>query len=906
MWITSDVELPQPVIDAHAEGQLVFFVGAGASFDAPSSLPLFGALARQLAELACVPFDEAAPIDFFLGSMPENFDTHTHARELIAPAGSAPNSTHAVLVRLASATGPLRIVTTNFDDHLSSAASARNVDVCNKWFGPALPLGDDFAGIVHIHGSVLNEPRGLVLTDSDFGRAYLTYAWATRFLLPMFQKFTVLFIGYSHDDPIMRYLALGLPSRTPRYAFTGEDQAGDPKWTRLGVETIAYPVRDHDHGALVASLEAWDARARMGRLDQQSRMAQIVEAGSTLTPVDHDYASGRLQIVDGARQFAMATAKVDPSRQLEWLRWIEGLPEFKALFDGRSECEVSSVLAYWYSDTFVASSECHGAALQTVQRLGQTFSDVLFHAALSAVERLAKSDPDAARRWKVILATSVLGRSAPIDPLELSYEAGELAEPISVLRAAVRPFLVLKRPWFVDEQVATDIPDAEATWSSEEVSLTSHVLRAVVAAPCGDPKIVAVLEESLNAAYDLLDVYHGASQWDRLGAGRSAIEAHDQDQFRNPIDAIIDGLRAYGEKALSKQPTLIERWWCFERPLFRRLSLHLLHEDESRTPDQKIDWLLDRSVLYEPDIKHEVYRVLNTTASDASGAVRERLLSAARVGPNLADDLPDRERHDAYMRFNLVVWLVAAAPSWADARDLLAELRAANPDFEPREHPDFDSWMTSGTRRVTLPMEPDVFAQALADDPKVAMDGVLHRDYSERNFDEPRWGDALSLVRSIAGTRPELGEQIWTDIDSRTDLGSKAIDLHEAIIEGWAKADLGEVADTAVARVGTVVSTSSSARSVSKFILEQVQSQIESAETPALTAMRKVAHDLWAQHGNTFTHRQEDVLSAGSLYLNCWPGDLTRYWITEIDRRWRKQRDEWSGLNGEEGSACLI
>ena len=85
--------------------------------------------------------------------------------------------------------------------------------------------------------------------------------------------------------------------------------------------TIGYPVRADNHGALVAALEAWDVRARMGQTDHQARMKEIIDAGSTLTPVDRDYLVDRLKTVDGAREFAKATAGGDPSRQVEWLRW---------------------------------------------------------------------------------------------------------------------------------------------------------------------------------------------------------------------------------------------------------------------------------------------------------------------------------------------------------------------------------------------------------------------------------------------------------------------------------------------------------------------------------------------------------------------------------------------------------
>src|SRR5690606_40682667 len=39
------------------------------------------------------------------------------------------------------------------------------------------------------------------------------------------------------------------------------------------------------------------------------------------------------------------------------------------------------------------------------------------------------------------------------------------------------------------------------------------------------------------------------------------------------------------------------------------------------------------------------------------------------------------------------------------------------------------------------------------------------------------------------------------------------------------------------------------------------------------------------------------------LALNSWPGELATYWLTEIDRRWRSDRDGWGGLNADEAAA---
>jgi hypothetical protein len=904
VWITSDVDLPQTVLDAQSEGKLVLFVGAGASFDAPSTLPLFDKLACQLADLARVPFDDKVAPDFFLGSLPQGFDTHRHTRDIIARPDSAPNATHHALVRVATSVGQMRIVTTNFDTHLSSAAAAGGIEVSDTWTGPALPLGDDFTGIVHLHGSVLRNPRELVLTDKDFGRAYLTNAWATRFLLQMFQRFTVLFIGYSHDDPIMRYLALGLPSGTPRFAFIKADEIHDSKWSRLGVETIGYPVQDNDHTALLAALQAWDLRSRMGQTEHRARIIEIVAGGPTLTPVDFDYLVTQLKTVNGADEFVQAVAAEESILQIAWLHWAEDRPEFRAMFNGQNGDAATTVLGSWFCQSFLARPELHGVALQTVQRLGQAFGGGLFRAAGWAALELSRVDPDAGRRWKAFLATSVQGHSAPVATERLlPYQPTDRPEDATVLRAALRPYLVLQRRWpFYGSEDPTAIPDAEVHWTTKERSLSKHLVKAVEMTAHGDPTLGSVLEDALSAAYDLLDAYHGPRSWDPLNFRRSAIEPHGQDRHRRPADAVIDALRTYGEKSLEARPDLPRRWWSRDRALFRRLALHLLALDASLTPDEKISWLLEQSVLFNNDLRHEVYSLLKVATGKASKTVLDQLLTAAKSGPDLPEGFSGRDHQ--YAIYNLLLWMCDVAPEWSEAGTALATARDANPGFRPRDHPDLNKWMESGSRGGNLPMEPEDFIRSFEEDPRAAVDNLLGQDYSGRSFDGPEWYDALALVSRVAEVRPEVGDQFWAFINEGKDLESQAHDLRHAIVEGWAKATLGSDSDAVTARVEAQVTNVESARAVGRFLLEQIRLQIESDDTPALTTMRRTALRLWQEHGQSFTHDEKvDLYSFAPLYLNSWPGDLVQYWMTEVDRRWRKHRDNWSGLNDVECDA---
>jgi NAD-dependent SIR2 family protein deacetylase len=170
VWITPDVNVPDALLTAQRDDRLVIFAGAGVSVDPPSSLPLFKSLARRIGEDAGVTASEQDldPPDRFLGDLAAKTDVHRRVADLLGNEKSQPNLLHAALLRLAVAGGrDLRLVTTNYDLHFTRAAAALQIRA-QRFDAPALPIGDDFSGIVHLHGSLEQPPRRLVVTDQDF------------------------------------------------------------------------------------------------------------------------------------------------------------------------------------------------------------------------------------------------------------------------------------------------------------------------------------------------------------------------------------------------------------------------------------------------------------------------------------------------------------------------------------------------------------------------------------------------------------------------------------------------------------------------------------------------------------------------------------------------------------------
>src|SRR3546814_19085643 len=69
----------------------------------------------------------------------------------------------------------------------------------------------EFVGALHLHGRVADRmlnlsQTDLVLTAPNFGEAYMRNGWASRTVYDLMRRYTLVLVGYSADDPPMRYM----------------------------------------------------------------------------------------------------------------------------------------------------------------------------------------------------------------------------------------------------------------------------------------------------------------------------------------------------------------------------------------------------------------------------------------------------------------------------------------------------------------------------------------------------------------------------------------------------------------------------------------------------------------------------------------------------------------------------
>lgn len=900
MRITPDVDIPDELIQAASDGSLVLFVGAGVSTNAPSSLPLFDGLARLLASLQGVPFEQNVPSDAFLGRLCDRDPAvRDQACMIISTPISRPNAMHRAIVRLANACGAFRLVTTNYDEHLTVAAAEAGIDIGDVYHGPAVPLGRNFTGLVHLHGQVSRPAAEMVLTDDDFGRAYLTDGWARTFVQDLFMARTVLFVGYSHNDSVMKYLARGLPPTTSRFALT--DIPDDPKWRDLRITPVRYPS-DHEHAALTEVMDAWADRLEMGQLDHRARVKEIVRGGPPKLPVEADYIAYAVTTAAGVRAFT------EEASGAEWLAWVEDQQVFRDLFTGNNcSGDESRVLASWFVDKYVVDMDSVDLAFGTLARLGPVVCSELKQQIARSVYFLGKSSPQLANKWSAVVIGALRTDSTEPEEIWLSPYGAAMtgAAALPQLRRAMRPRLVLSedKPWFAAEGSAepTRIKGSIA-WSSSETDAKQlwSAVRSEGLAPVA-VSVLQIFEQSLLDAYEMLDTFNGDKAWDSWSFSRSAIEPHAQDRTGDFEDILIDGLRDAGTLLVDNTKSLMNRWLLGQHALFRRLGIHLLTEDENSDNQDKLNILLDGRYLFERDLKHEVYRLLATIAAGINEPDRDRLLNQILEGPP-PFDLDDEMEAILHQRsiFDVLEWLSRYVNGWQKLERAIADIRTKRPDIGVRDHPDFDHWMESGTWGGKLPFGVDEYIELVETvGAEESLRQLIERDYSERSFDEPTWDDALSLVRKVVEKRPDVGHLLLPAINlQKPESGD---DIASATIRGWSDVSLpDEAMRNTLHCVGHLIDREEFAQPISELCLSAVR-KVESRGPELLEELDVLASHLWDAHAGEFEDNgANDWLMLG---LNTWPGFLAQYWINRIRLRWRAERDTWKGLSAAEKAA---
>lgn len=884
MWV-SGVEIPAELVDAHSAGRLVLFVGAGASRDDPAGLPDFRVLTRSIAAEAHYEVAEGdlGHPDVVLGRIKDRgVDVHLRVAEHLSIPESKHNRLHEAIVDLALTSPTLRLVTTNFDRHLTSAIEARGAEA-EEYAAPALPMGDKFAGLVYLHGTLRQPPQRLVVTDGDFGKAYLRDAWAARFLERMFAEFSVLFIGYSHGDVVMRYLARALGPDGQRYVLT--DTPGERDWTDLGLRPIGYEVVGDSHAALGHSLGRWAEIAGMGLLDHRQRVADLVASPPSGVPEEESYLEEL--VADPGR----APLFCEFARAPEWLDWASTQPVFKDLLTrGSRPSDAGRALARWFVEVFVMDEQHTEHALRIVggsgDYLGPEICDEIgLHLHRRGAPRpgwlgvwllLALRDaPARASRW---LDYALQASTWPVDREQILLLFDHLTGP----SPALTPSFGLGPPRMGVHLHGDDYWLKEA-WAK--------ILKPNLAAMAD--AVAAIADRHLRRVRDLqVSADPDNPGWDPVSFGRHAIEPHSQDRYTEPIDVLIDAARDSIEALLDASHPIaqgyLQSWAAAESTLLRRLAIHGWTYRGDVDSSAKLEWIVRSGWLFHHQVRHELFRLIEDALPAASDGAIHALIRQVFE--------PDEEEseHRPYERFNALVWMDRARPDHPGITEALADAHAVDPSWQARADPDLTHSMEVGSVPSRPPMSVESFHEQLEADP-AALLATLQETKGIRHWDGgPTWDDSLALVAGAVQADPDDGHRLL-------DSAPQEQDVTAAVIRGWSRAELEPAAAAAVIGKVAALDLTTLARDIAFMLSHGATTEGHPTDWTAIPGARQLARDLWPLIPDEEVALGEiDWLSRA---INHPGGYLAEFWLHVVQRDWRADDEGWSGLTQDHRDA---
>jgi len=348
-FIKNGPDIPDRLLQAHEDGKVAFFCGAGISY--PAKLPGFEGLVNEIYSKLGEnkdPLEKAAferqQYDTVIGLLEKRIvggrDTvRGYLPSILTPDLSVPSATktHEALLTLAkNRKGALRLVTTNFDHLFHEVIKEKDLSV-PTFEAPLLPIPKkhQWDGLVYLHGLLPDDQRRdkldqLVLSSGDFGLAYLLEAWAARFVGELFRNFTVCFVGYSINDPVLRYMTDALAadkqrgeSQTDMFAFgscsEGKESEQENEWKAKNVTPILYR-EDNSHSYFHETIRDWSDKYRDGVQGKELIVAGLA-VDKPVSSTSRDDVIGRMlwALSDPSGRPARRFAEMNPVPSIDWL-----------------------------------------------------------------------------------------------------------------------------------------------------------------------------------------------------------------------------------------------------------------------------------------------------------------------------------------------------------------------------------------------------------------------------------------------------------------------------------------------------------------------------------------------------------------------------------------------------------
>ena len=889
----ADLEFPRPLLDALHKEKLVIFAGAGASMGDPANLPGFGKLASAIARGTGETKRRDETEDQFLGRLQHHHqNVHERAARVLSKGNPEPTGLHRDLIRIFSEPGYVRLVTTNFDT-LFEAAEDQIGSKSKVYNAPALPLGNDFKGIVHLHGSIC-EPSRMVLTDADFGKAYLTEGWASRFLVELFASFSVLFVGYSHSDVVMKYLARSLtPSGTvTRFALTEGGQ--QETWRLLGIEPIEFQIDVEDKYRLLN--EGVTGLADYANLDAFEWRTMINDIAKNQPPSNCEHE--KIETVAEAlsdlwRTRIFCEAASDPG----WIAWLDEKKHLDRLFSTADDSLSSRDLrlSWWLAETF--SKECTENLFLLIARHGMSLHPSLWVALGGTVASGGGRDiePETLSRWVSVLLANVpnLPNDTVLPQLaERCAKVGLTDNLIDIYTAMAKPHLVLRE--------SIELPDykpAHRVWEQIRYRYSHHRLRVLWERELQPnlPQLVDALlvttVEQLSSLHRMFRSWHSFEEEDLLSSSRLEIGTDGLLGYSEPCDVLIDITRDCLMHLAAERPDSATDW-CNRLidsrvPILRRLAIFTITHSDHSLPavDSKIIWLVEKVGFYDGAASREIMEAMLAFYPGASDSTRQSVISSVMESQRNFTELSqeENEHQSAAVQFNVLRSLQNVDPDCGLLQQELDNIIERYPNFRqmPQQLPT-DQFPISAPMFLGSPWSAEELLERSGDSWSDELSSYLCEQQSDILCD-----GVLDAVAEAAAKEWNWGFALANSLASS---GNWESALWSHLLQSWSR-ELDESSHRDVLRLlGNCEIDPKHSKSLADMLLFLVK-DCTAEYAPALLAdLNRLAEMLWsgaAERPLPFELEEEDWLNRSKEHP---AGTLSLYWVHSLSM-WVEQQD---------------
>lgn len=299
-FIPSGPDVPDALIRAVSDGDVVFLCGAGVSMGCgmPSFETLTKRVYQDLVESSTNEFAEQQAFDrgefdralrslekrTLLPRSPSRVRLSVAAQLAFKVGMDLAN--HLTLLQLSrDREGRPKLLTTNFDPLFERAARVAGMSIPSA-SGKSIPKpgSEHDHGILHLHGRISDVDLGLpatdlILTSADFGDAYLRDGWASQYIEDRMRLNTLVLVGYRAEDAALRLLLETLdadrarfPDLKPIYAIEKSSPGSASIWNAKGIIPVEFP----DYPAIYETLAEWAQYAMQPAAYGAARMRSIL------------------------------------------------------------------------------------------------------------------------------------------------------------------------------------------------------------------------------------------------------------------------------------------------------------------------------------------------------------------------------------------------------------------------------------------------------------------------------------------------------------------------------------------------------------------------------------------------------------------------------------------------------